>query len=500
MNARASLTSALVSLSLGCSLQLTEVTECETNAECRAGFGLTAVCGEAGYCEPLEFPARCGTFPETLLEDPDFSESTLFGLMVDRELEGDRRAERASTLAVDMANRQGGLNRDGDGKPFGLITCDYQTDLEGASGYRDGSSRLDAARSTSTFLVETLGLTAILGPTSSTETEVVYVEVARPAGTLLLSPGADSTLLGQLDAADAGLLWRTIPSEDSVVQEMVRSIQARAVGNVFIVAQEGVGGASASLLQTLMTEQISTDLQTTVRYFQPEGLDLVAAINEAAGSGAQEVVFLGDHPIDAVAFLEVAAGDERFAEKTLLFGTAADDPAILAADAAGAFGSKTVEGFPPTYRVRVARPSPANSVTTSNFRNHYRAEYGNEDPLLFPVAPAAWDATWMLLLASASPDSTQSVLGGVGTLGLGLRALADPRVTSVTSLDPSNWRVAQESLRSGRTLNIEGASGALDYDPFSEELPGTAEIDVIELLGGNWEFAAEPVPAPPMVE
>jgi len=486
----------MLALGAGCTLQLSERAECSSNVECRAAFGPTSVCGDEGFCNPPAYPKRCSPYPEQLDTDPDFSEAILYGMMVDRALEGDRRAQRAGTLAVDLANDNGGLNEEGGARSFGLVVCDYQSDLDGSSGHADGLSRREAAVQTAEFLIDRLDVTAILGPTRSTETEAVYVEVARPGGTLLLTPGARASVLAQLASADAGLLWRTVPPEDSILEAMVASIGQRGVTSVFVLAQQGVGGGSATMLQNRLAEQTTPPSVAAVRLFAPEGEDLVSAINEAAESSAQEIVFLADHPSDSVRFLEIAAGDERFADKTFIFDATADDPAILAADAAGAFGPQPSEDGveEATYRVRIVRSPSPTGTTTSNFRNQYRAAYGNEDPLPHPLSPASWDGMWMLMLAAAAPVSEQTVLGGVGTLGLGLRALSDTGVSTETSLDPSNWRVAQEVLREGATLDVEGASGDLDYDLVSSELSGIAEVDVIELVSGQWQFMAEPPP------
>ncbi len=483
----------LVVLLCGCSLQVLDRVACESNTECRIGFGLTSFCAQDGFCSPLELPDRCSSFPENVQDDPEFSDAVLYGVMVDRSAEGDRRAQRAATLAVDLANRQGGLNAAGTTRPFALVVCDYQSDVSGESGYSDGDTRLDAAKKNAQFLVDSLQPSAILGPTTSTETEVVYAEVTREAGTLLLSPNADAASLTDLDAADLGLLWRTVPPENAVIEQIVGSLLERSVSNAFIVAPEGVGGASATLLQNRLMDAVS-DIRLSLRLFEPEGSDLVSAINEAAESSAEEVIFLGDHVADSVRFLEVAVGDNRFSDKSLFFDASANDPALLAADAASAFGTMTPAGSEGTneYQVRVARHSAAENVTTSNFRNQYRSEYGNEDPLPYPAAVGAWDGMWMLMLATSSPQSEQSVLGGVGTLGLGLRSLSASNVTNRTSLDPSSWRAAQEALRAGESLNIEGASGDLDYDLVSEELGGTAKVSVIELEGGRFRFVDEP--------
>lgn len=485
----------LGALAAGCTLELAERVDCRTSAECRVGFDLTSVCGEHGYCEPLTFPRRCDPFPADLQTDPEYANAILYGMMADLGLEANRQAVRAATLAIELVNGQDGLVDDGDERPFGLVACDYQSDADGGSGHRDERSRLEAARETARFLADVLEVPAILGPTSSTETEIVYVDVTRPEGTLLLSPRADAASLARLDTSDSGLFWRTVPSEQAVLREIVRSVQVRGLGELAIIAQDGVRAASATLLQTLLNETLEPDPIVTTLFYRGEGFDLVTAINEAAELDVQEIVFLGDHLRDTVQFLEVAVGDSRFDDKSFVLDAIADDPALLTSQAEAAFGAKDDGSDTPSYRVRVVRRPHSSSVTAMNFRNRYRAEYGgSEDPLLYPVVPAAWDGIWMLMLAQASPDSEGGgVLGGVGTLSGGLRALSSRDANAVTSLDPSSWRGAQEQLRSGQKLDIAGASGELDYDLVSKELlDDVAEVNVIVRGGGRWLFALDP--------
>lgn len=487
-----------------CSLTVLSRENCASDAECRSAFGLTSVCAQSGFCEPIPLPPRCRPFPAELEVDPVLSNAVIFGVMYDSALEGDRRAVNASVLAADLANQNGGIYVVEPARPFGLVICDYRSDLDARQGvaapavgkaYADGLTRVEAALETSRFLVERLRVPAVVGPMSSTETDAVFREVARLAPSLVLSPGAMSAALADIDVTPSpvrpGFLWRTAPPDDTLISELASSLLARSIQRVFVVAQTGLPEFSAGELQTRLAPA-SVSIAT---FAPPETSNqLIEAVNAAASSsGTQEVVFLGDNVRDALAFLQLAVGDPRFDARNITLCGVADDPALLALDDRGAFGPR---GSPSTFRVRVVRFPQAPSAVRGNFNNYYQDRYALESPLAFPKVAAAWDAAWLLMFASAR---AQVIGGGIAadTLGLGLRALSDVGRPTTTPLEPPSWRGGLTALTrpmSGEegTLNVEGASGSLDYDLSREELVGVPEVSVIVRENGAWTFAKEP--------
>lgn len=410
-------------------------------------------------------------------------------MLVDRSLEGGRRAQRAAALAIELANDQGGLVTEETNRRLGLVACDYQSAAQPGAPFEDGLSRQAAVLELGTFLATTLRVEAIVGPSGSSETEALYTEVSQRAGVVLVTPAADAAALTTLDSV-AGLLWRTVPPDSAILGRMAESIAQRGLERVLLIAQLGPTSASASELQRLLMAQ-TPSISATVRTFGAESDDLITIINEASSSDAQELVFLGDHPSDAVRFLEVAVGDERLRSRSLMFNAVAFDPAFLAADAASAFGPRGAGED--MYRVRVAHYGASAGPTALNFRNFYRSRYGNEDPLPYVQAAAAWDATWMLLYAEAYVDGRADViLGGLGVLADGLRGLLGGAAGSqALPFDPSNWRSGQVAMRERRQVRVDGASGALAYDLLTEEIRAEAAVSTVVLESGQWTFRTE---------
>lgn len=439
--------------SLGCSVIGTaDYEECTTAVDCRASFGFGSVCGSDGLCAAATQAARCAqTYPEDLWDErAKYKDAIVLGSLMDRSSVTHAARERSSQLAVKQVNLEGGL----EGKDFAVVYCTYEASLD-----FDDLTPPEAALANARYLAEELGVPAILGPAGSGDTSAVYQALAG-SGTLVISPSATSPALTDLDppASDAapGLLWRTAPPDTLQGPVIAADMTTRLLSEVFLIAQKGAYGEG---LATVFQDAFPGTV--TLRVFGSEN-ERTAMITEGAGATATEVLFISSTQADVIAFLTTAGQNPGYASKTFFLTDAAANKEVI-------------DGSPPGLyeRIRGTRPTPVNAADPvfNNFSGAYASEY-SEDVKAFSFTAHMYDATWLVFYGSASSHVTSGEITGLG-IAQGLRRLSAGKAFDVA---PLSWGGIQQELRNGGNVNLQGASGTLDYDPMTEET--TADIQV----------------------
>ena len=119
----------------------------------------------------------------------------------------------------------------------------------------------------------------------------------------------------------------------------------------------------------------------------------------------------------------------------------------------------------------------------NNFRGSYASEY-NEDVTAFSFTAHTYDATWLVFYGSAWSSIQEKSISGLG-IAKGLRKISSGREFNI---QPLTWGSVLESFRSGSAINVRGASGALDYDPLTEETSAPIQVWVIRpATAGGYE-------------
>jgi branched-chain amino acid transport system substrate-binding protein len=439
----------------------TVVEDCTTSAECRAENGFGSVC-EAGACRPFVPNPRCArSFPETLLTNPSaYSGALVVGSIVERGFGGDAVLENAAELAVFQANEGGGLEAD---RPIGIVFCDMSEDAS-----LDLLTLDDAAVSTAEWLHAELGVAAIHGPTTSGSTELVF-EAIRDTDTLLISPSATSPSLTLLDNPtptdeQPGLLWRTVPPDSLQGSTIAEDMILRGITRVSVVAENGSYGLG---LQNQFIDEFvdmgGTIVGTPQAFASSAERD--AAIAGSATGSPEEILFISGEISDSVAFLNVAGRTPAF-EGIGVFLTDTSKTDDIFTETAPAAASVF-------ERLRLTAPAPGRGAVYDTFAAAYAARYP-EDPRQFGFLPQAYDATWLLIYGTAWAVYQEGSVTGTH-IGRGLR-----RVSSGTSSDITGaaWRAVRSAFRGGSPVNVNGASGALDYDPSTEETEAPIEVIV----------------------
>ncbi|MBT8494138.1 MAG: ABC transporter substrate-binding protein, partial [Deltaproteobacteria bacterium] len=407
---------------------------------------------------------------DDLFTNDDNADAIVFGNLMDRSVSAQVGRENAAELAYFGANDIGGL----EGRNFGVVFCDIQVQ-------NDGEERSDNAIEAARYLIETLGVPAILGPSSSGDTQAVY-QAFSDTSTLIISPSATSPALTPLDGENPtdenpGLLWRTAPPDD--LQGRAIAADIRAVGslrssgtasaNIAIIFQSGPYGEGLGTVLSNELDVICPSPTCTVSLNPYDGdTQRNNAVTMIGNDGAvQEVVFISSDVAEVNSFL--AAADTI---------TGYDTKQIFLTDSAAQAALEVPAGL--EGQIRGSRPKPLETgeFAYGLFRAAYAARFGeNPDQLSFTAH--SYDAAWMLVYGATWALLQEGSLTGVN-IAKGLRQLSSGEMLDV---QPTSYNAIRSRFDAGTSVNIEGASGALDYDPAIEETEGPVQIWTVE--GGD---------------
>lgn len=506
-----------------CSLQVLERVECASDEECADVFGLGATCVGAGFCEAAEegdvpctssddclaqsgfgtycagatdaepglceeasVLARCsqGSVPPDLLTG-EYPMTIPVGIISDRSIQAHVDRDNAILLAISQLNEAGGI----DGNPIGAVLCDIQTGAQ--SPFSDSMTRPDAAVAAGRWLVEQVGVTAILGPYESGDAEVVYAEVINDADlrgqAMLMTPSATDPAIAELDVTEVptdnspGLLWRTASSGTNQVQPLADALDERGVTSVAIVREASPFAGTfmatgQSLAQSFVDVWPGEVEQFT--YAADSGSEREEKIREAgaalADGTADAVMFIGPTG-DTRAFLAQATEDADFGDDVpiALPDTGALDEVFNGIDDPRLFDN-----------VIAVRPRAQPGFVRDNFAESYQARYDN-DPARTPFTAHAYDAAWFVALglvfaAGEGESAAEETVSGYPVLdgqdvAAGLRrTVAGPDLRFV----PSEWTTGISQLGQGRTVDVEGAASEYAWDLTTEEVDGEVELVV----------------------
>lgn len=460
----------LVAAVLGsCSLTTSSNDACASTSECRSAFGLGSACGEDGYCHETVAHARCDrTFPSNLLDDPSaFGDAFVIGAIADESLDTHRARQNAVQLAFSEARDQGGL----DGRAVGVVFCTNEVDPS-----IDALDQDTATVAVMRYLIDDLAVPAVVGPPSSDSAAAAF-EAATATDTLVISPSATSNALTELEPtptdARPGLLWRTVPPDALQGRVIADDLAARSITRLALIVEDSsYGNGLADAIQARYGDA------TRFTFATASARNSVATM--AGSMEFEEVVFISSQTSDSTAFLLFAETFDGYDDKNVFLTDAAKNQDLLN-DAAAAAAL-----FP---RVRGSAPAPLAGVTYEAFLASYRAEFGDEADA-FSFTAHAYDAAWLTLVGASwallqEPDLTgrsiarglRRVTGGV-PVRLGPTALADTR----------------ERFLLGEDIDLEGASGALDYDAAEEETRAPVEVWTIASDGEGFVSEYEVTP------
>jgi branched-chain amino acid transport system substrate-binding protein len=438
------LTGVLSVLATGCSFTTAAgLDECETSADCQND----QVCVQR-VCLPL--PAGCQAEPHGSTDADAIRMGALFPLHTTPEPgasvdESDTQAFNAVLLALDEVNQ-----RTLGGRKIALYFCDT------------GSSR-DVAQKQAQWLVNDKKVAAVL--TAGSSQTLAVADVTIPAGVLAMSYSSSSpevTVKEDTNGGPVGLLWRTSPSDaiqGSVIAHLLRSDSRFGspvkVGILYVDDLYGQG------LSNIISEQLNTGMPRVARrtFAYPRNGDVKPVLDSLDMSYAPDVTVLIGFADDVTAILKEASTRTnltRASNHHWLFSDSVKDEAVLN----DALAADQARGFYGTA------PAQGRGQAFDTFKARFDDRYG-KDPAAYAYTSNAYDAMYLLALGAAySLNTTNAVTGA--KMAEALTRVSNGTSGTNTQLTNSNFTYLATELTAGRSVNIEGASGSLDFDDKGE--------------------------------
>lgn len=452
----------------------TTMVACTRSAECGADQFCRA---DAGQCVAWK-SAEC----QSSIGDPHADDAVVLGAVLPLSGGSDplgRSMERAAELAQKEITELGsGLPPAAGGtarRPLALVVCDDESMSEKSA--------------TAAKHLGEIGIGAIVGPAYSGATTAVASTITVNAGVLLFSPSATSPALGSLD--DEDLVWSAAPV-DTLQAEAMAALEGpleaavkselgiTAVSAAILFKGDTYGSAVSSVLeQSLVLNGAGpNDPANTGKYLRADYgnaddpvtdplkyADTVALVLQRK----PHVIYVagtGEGVTNVFAPIEEQWSEPSYRPRWV-FSDGAQVPDlwqfVAAREAASAPGSADLGA-----RVRGTVPgvsSPQFEVFVANFKSAFT----DADPRLFGAAQT-YDVVYMLALAAAAGGAPLSA-GQTYVAGLG--KLLPPGMK--INVGGSSLSSAFGVLVSGQVLDLEGASGPLDFDPAT----GVTRADIL---------------------
>ena len=123
------------------------------------------------------------------------------------------------------------------------------------------------------------------------------------------------------------------------------------------------------------------------------------------------------------------------------------------------------------------RPQIPNGPVFDLYKIAYSGTYDGEDPSSSVYAAYSYDATWLALYGAAYAV-TDPPITGLG-IAQGMRRTVNPEALAPTPIEASSWPTVIDTFQAGGRIEVEGASGPLDFDPVTGEVSNPIEVWVI---------------------
>lgn len=428
----------------GCSFTTAgRFTECTTDVDC----GSDAACVQ-GYC--LALPAGCrrqeaGGTVRAFEKGDRVPIAALLPITDSAGVTDDSEVQslNAIRLAAAEVNDRTGLR----GRPFGVFYCDTRRDP-------------DLTRAQAAWVVGNLQAPAIISSGSGQAKTIAQEPSRLDAGTLVISTSATSPSLASV-FANEGNVWRVAPPDSLQARVLVRLLRAdfpdagsTRIDVVYEDTDYGAGLAN-NVADGLLDAGYTSDRRP---YTRGDTASLTTVVNGLANDQPRATVLVG-YPEDVKSLVARArtfpalsrAGGHRW-----YLTDAMKDPAVLSLEDGGAAVTRTE-----LDQMVGTAPAQGAGGAFAAFRSSFRTRYGI-DPNSFSYTSHSYDAMWLVMLSAAAAQSLGGLTGP--NFGVGMTRL------SATSQQPvllraDGWTEPSNNLLQGLSVNVEGASGPLDFDP-----------------------------------
>lgn len=409
---------------------------------------------------PVSLPAEC-KLSDSSLTLPVADSVVLIGTLFDHSLTSNM--DRVN--AVDLAFAEGSA-ADPD-RDYVAVHCDAQQ--------TEFKTRDEVTVELSRFLAVELDVSVLIGPTSSSQSEIVYDAFADQQDLLIVAPSSSSPRLIEIDGTTStetapGLFWRTVAPDSDQARAIATDMRTvfdptqqsafrtAASTNVAVVAEIGpYGEGIADAFSTEFEDQGGT---ATV-FLHATSQERTEALQAIDAGDFDEVLFLSTDAILTSNFLAEAATMPHLAQMPMFLTEAARNSDLFAT---------SWDSLLPN--VRGSSLAPATGPVFDRFRTDYAQAYP-ATPDVRGFMPQAYDAAWLVIYAHATADDITS-----GTsLARAMRHLSEG---SAIEVGPASWDDAVAALAVGQSIDVVGTSGPLDFDAASGETSSPKVIWTVE--------------------
>ncbi|WP_108124692.1 ABC transporter substrate-binding protein [Saccharospirillum mangrovi] len=344
-------------------------------------------------------------------------------------------------LAVAQVNAQGGIL---DGETLLIPSAD--TSCADASVAVSGADRL----------VNTEGVTAIVGALCSGATIAAANQVAVPANVVMISPASTSPALTTL--ADNDLVYRTPPSDAYQGEVLAQLLISKGIEDAAVTYVNNDYGKGLADAFAAAFEARGGDVTANLAHEDGKA-DYRAEIGSLTGSGSENLVVLAYADGSGQTILRQAYESGAFSTYIGADGMVGD--ALVAA-----VGADVLAGMIAT------RPGTPELPGADLFAA--QAEEAGFDPNAV-FAGQAYDAAFMLALAIEKNGSNSR-----DGLSAALRDIASAPGEVIL---PGEWEKAKRLIAAGTDINYEGATGSHEFDA-NGDVPGV--IVEMTVRGGRF--------------
>jgi len=448
---------------------------CSVNADCANAFaGQPAICRhDTKQCAALLSPDCATVYPPTAYQDDNaIVLGSILSLKGTNASSGQSELNSAQLAIDDFANTVVGLPNGAGGKPRPLVLVECDDSADGPTATRSA-----------THLVNDVGVPAILGPDSSGLVTTVISSVTIPAKVLLISPAATSATLSGISP----YFWRTSPSDDIQavpirlsVGEIATAQSLSPVKLAILYKNDSYGtGLFTAVTSTLQINGVAVG--SNPANFKPvqyaaDGSDLASGVSQIVGFVPNLVALFGTNEV-------ISAGLTAIESSWPGGTTPPPRPYYLVSDGGEVQELLDAIKASPGLRTRVRGTVPGtNNPLFQAFNLKYQGKYGSPADV-FGMA-GSYDSIYLLAYAI-------DTLGSAPVDGTGIAAGMAKMVGGTTKIDVGTAGIqsAFSTLGSGAAIDINGASGPLDFDVNMHEAPSDIDVWCVTIDGqGNPAF------------
>ncbi|APR87140.1 Branched-chain amino acid ABC transporter, amino acid-binding protein [Minicystis rosea] len=412
--------------------------------------------GAAGSVQPIAHGA-----------DAPLLIGSIFSLESAREI----KLTQAVRLAVQEIN-QAGLD---GGQKLGVVFCDNG----GAGNMTSGAEREKLNQHAVDYLAGTLGVPYLVGPlTSDDAIALVNQMLKKQYPSVIISPGATSPGLTQnsdrLDPKDPyGLFWRTCPSDEIQGKVLAKSVisEDKTILKVTVIYVDDAYGQG---LSQVFQKEWPGDVTDVIRVpYEAAALDdataLAKLVDDADAANGDAVLVVahqkGTEDSAARKILDAMEG-KTIATKPFFFTDGTKSKASLF--------KAPIPMHTQTILLAAKGTAPANpsGQNYNIFDTNLFARFGihaSDESFLAQSYDAAYIGAFGVVYATQGKKAFTGLDVAEGLTKLSAGTLVD--LNGVNAWTTGKGLIAQEGQ-----IDVEGASGHLQFDPATGEAPGPIEV------------------------